>query len=619
MTQTVEVKGVGTLQFPDGMSQADMAAAIQKNFPQIHQAPQPQPEGSALAGTMQGIANVGAHAVEAPITGLAGLAGLIKGAVTPGETAANQSQKYMENTQQFLDKPRITIGTPSTGLKTDAANYAVQKAAGDVMSAPSSLLDKAYGASRRYAYSQGLDQNLTDAQKAQKGAGATTFLNITANTLPLLAGMGKAPEKAPVTAPETPVTHALNLGYKLKPSETGVAPVGRLVEGLSGSSKLETAAALKNQKVTNGLAAEAIGLPKNAALTPAALKEARAPYNAVYQEVSKVGKIPTDKAYQADISGIGQTPGESFPAAQNPAIANLKQAYSVPEFNSADAVQHIRQLRASANKNIRAPFAPDQNALGYAQKHVADAIEAQIERHLTATPETPETPIPTDINGLKIKKLTPDPKAADEFHRNGWTEVTHPNGVISYINPKLDPIKVITGEDTARPAQASNAPAFDPALIQKFRNARQQLAKINTVENSLYKNTTDVSAKALAKAANKGVPLTGQLSDIAKVAENFPNVTRDAKSLKNNVPINILEGIGGGYGLYAHNPYVLGAMVTRPALRAGLLSKGYQGSMLPHPLLSPEMRSLLPNIGAGATIAGNQPSLLQLLQQAGGQ
>ncbi|HEY6225409.1 MAG TPA: hypothetical protein VIW26_16620 [Gemmatimonadales bacterium] len=40
MTQTVNVPGVGTLNFPDGMSQADMAAAIQRNFPQIHQQPQ---------------------------------------------------------------------------------------------------------------------------------------------------------------------------------------------------------------------------------------------------------------------------------------------------------------------------------------------------------------------------------------------------------------------------------------------------------------------------------------------------------------------------------------------------------------------------------------------------
>ena len=36
MSQTVNVPGVGTLQFPDGMSQADMAAAIKKNFPEIH-------------------------------------------------------------------------------------------------------------------------------------------------------------------------------------------------------------------------------------------------------------------------------------------------------------------------------------------------------------------------------------------------------------------------------------------------------------------------------------------------------------------------------------------------------------------------------------------------------
>lgn len=36
MTQTVIVPGVGTLEFPDGMSQADMAAAIRKNFPEIH-------------------------------------------------------------------------------------------------------------------------------------------------------------------------------------------------------------------------------------------------------------------------------------------------------------------------------------------------------------------------------------------------------------------------------------------------------------------------------------------------------------------------------------------------------------------------------------------------------
>lgn len=39
MSQTVTVPGVGDLEFPDGMSQEQMAAAIQKNFPQLHRPP----------------------------------------------------------------------------------------------------------------------------------------------------------------------------------------------------------------------------------------------------------------------------------------------------------------------------------------------------------------------------------------------------------------------------------------------------------------------------------------------------------------------------------------------------------------------------------------------------
>src|SRR5690349_14216538 len=50
MTQAVNVPGVGTLQFPDGMSQADMAAAIQKNFPQIHAQPAQQGMTAAQMG-----------------------------------------------------------------------------------------------------------------------------------------------------------------------------------------------------------------------------------------------------------------------------------------------------------------------------------------------------------------------------------------------------------------------------------------------------------------------------------------------------------------------------------------------------------------------------------------
>jgi hypothetical protein len=50
MPQLVNVPGIGQLQFPDGMSQQDMAAAIQHNFPQIH-GQQQQPPASAPAAS----------------------------------------------------------------------------------------------------------------------------------------------------------------------------------------------------------------------------------------------------------------------------------------------------------------------------------------------------------------------------------------------------------------------------------------------------------------------------------------------------------------------------------------------------------------------------------------
>jgi hypothetical protein len=49
MPQQVNVPGVGLLEFPDGMSEADMQAAIHKNFPQLGPPPQAQQDPSLLS------------------------------------------------------------------------------------------------------------------------------------------------------------------------------------------------------------------------------------------------------------------------------------------------------------------------------------------------------------------------------------------------------------------------------------------------------------------------------------------------------------------------------------------------------------------------------------------
>jgi hypothetical protein len=61
----------------------------------------------------------------------------------------------------------------------------------------------------------------------------------------------------------------------------------------------------------------------------------------------------------------------------------------MPSIDAADAVADIRQLRADATKNIKAPFAPVQNSLGYTQRQIATALEEQIDSHIQATPGLP--------------------------------------------------------------------------------------------------------------------------------------------------------------------------------------------------------------------------------------
>jgi hypothetical protein len=135
MSQTVSVPGVGDLEFPDGMSEPDMAAAIQKNFPDIHpnpkqerkaaaavrQTPKPQDDEPDLAGAATrtlgrighgedseghglaaGVAETALSGVTAPIGGLAGLAALPF--VGPEKAAkVSESLTYKPSTQSGRD------------------------------------------------------------------------------------------------------------------------------------------------------------------------------------------------------------------------------------------------------------------------------------------------------------------------------------------------------------------------------------------------------------------------------------------------------------------------------------------------------------------------------------
>lgn len=547
------IKGV-----PDGTTKAQLAQKLQANGMQVPKewlAPtQPKaPEGgSRLLGGAEGDINALAKGVSSIPAGVAGAGGFLKGLLTPGENAGDTAENWMNNTNDFLNKTRFTIGTPEAqqGQNTQEGNAAAQQAITAIANAPQTIVDKGMAKVSELgnklpwapAVNKLINQSpaLIKTQAALQGIG-----DIAANAAPLALGPRGVPG-VPKAAP-TAAADAIKLGYRVAPSDValkgGSAPIGKVIEGLSGSPKLQVDASIKNQAVTNDLAAQDIGVPKGTALTPEVLDSAEQPHYKAYQAVKAIGTVPIDSTFKKNVASIGLESSDAFPMDSSPALEKLKQAYLQPDsFGANGAVLKIRQLRKDGNLNI-ASRDPEKMQLGYAQRQIANEIEDQIDRYASSRPE-----------------------------------------------------------------------GFDnPNLIKNFRAARMQLAKINTIRDSITPGTTDVSAPYLAKQLNRGAPLSGNTLKIADTYNNFPSAMRPAGPLRNKVPVNALEGmLGGGsaiYGAAEHSPKAIAtaaALLTgRPAARSLLLSSPYQNAMLGKPM-SPYLRALIDPATLQALQTGNK-------------
>ena len=340
-------------------------------------------------------------------------------------------------------------------------------------------------------------------------AGALTNAGI--QGLPMLAGaelpeLRAAPaDVGPDVAPE--VAAAREAGIKLTPTQAQVpgGVIGRGIESLTGTAKLERALSRVNAATVGRLAGEDLGIEGR--LTRARLTDAKAAPNAVYAEVSRLGNIPVDDAFRQKIAGIENPTGRSFDFDTPPDIARLKEGYgSLQRFDADEAVEKVRRLRRRANANIKVTDDPDKQALGYAQRTVADALEDQLERHVAATGG------PSD-------------------------------------------------------------------LLQRYRDARVQLAKINAVDQALRAGKGQVSALNLAKQLDRGTPLSGNLRAVAEAAQHFPRAMQDLSKIRNEGPLSALDlKLEGGLGILKPLAALkaLPAFALPPVVRAILGSDLYQ-------------------------------------------
>jgi hypothetical protein len=139
-------------------------------------------------------------------------------------------------------------------------------------------------------------------------------------------------------------------------------------------------------------------------------------------------------------------------------------------------------------------------------------------------------------------------------------------------------------------------------LLQKFKDARQLIAKTYSVENALNMTTGSIDAKKLAAQLNRGKPLSGELKQSAQFAQAFPTAAKTTESMGSLPQISPLD-VGGallaGGGTYlsgsgGETPVTLAALLARPALRSMALSKPIQSRLTGQQMqnISPETRNL---------------------------
>ncbi len=143
-------------------------------------------------------------------------------------------------------------------------------------------------------------------------------------------------------------------------------------------------------------------------------------------------------------------------------------------------------------------------------------------------------------------------------------------------------------------------------LLDKFREARQLIAKTYTVEKAMNKTTGTVDAKNLASRLQAGKPMSGELKDIAQFAQAFPKASQMPEKIGGTIGISPLDytvaGLTGGASLLGGEDKAsstmnsLIALLARPGARKLVLSAPMQNRLIQQQAANPgAIRNALPS------------------------
>lgn len=235
-------------------------------------------------------------------------------------------------------------------------------------------------------FNQALD-SVTAAPEGLMGKGSEFVSSaLLGSRIPAPTGVQQAP--AGFTPPgqalkDASLAAAQRKGYVVPPSSNNPTFMNRMLEGISGKAKLSQEAMMRNQPVTERLAATALKQNSDAPITQGALAAIRGEaYQAGYAPVKGAGEMATDSKYIDDLVSLtktGEGASRAFPGLKPKGpIDDLVQSLTQEKFDAGDGVDAIAYLRQLADD----AFSSGRSSDGRAYKGAAKAIEDVVERNL---------------------------------------------------------------------------------------------------------------------------------------------------------------------------------------------------------------------------------------------
>jgi hypothetical protein len=239
------------------------------------------------------------------------------------------------------------------------------------------------------AITGGASAGLVDPTQAGMGAAVGAALPPALKAAGAVGGAAgralRGPEQTPDLA--AAITQARQAGYVIPPSQARPTMGNRMLEGLSGKITTAQNASVRNQSVTDRLAAEALGLPGDTKLTADVLTTVRRQAGQAYDALGSAGVITPGQSYTQALDSIAQpfkTAAAGFPGAKPSPVLELVDSLKSPQFDASSAVAKIKELRSAADDAFRA----GNSDMGRASRSAAKALEDAIEDHLTKTGAT---------------------------------------------------------------------------------------------------------------------------------------------------------------------------------------------------------------------------------------